>query len=50
MTMLHIKTASDTIIRMSMLNAQRSSDMPIDYDQKIWLTFAPDSGVLMLGD
>lgn len=49
MTMLHVKTSHGQVIRVSMLNAQRGSDAPIDYDQKIWLTFAPDSGILMKG-
>lgn len=49
MTMLHVKLPTGQVVRASMLNAFRTSEDPIDYEQKIWLSFASDSGVLIKG-
>ena len=47
MTIFHVKLPSGLVVRASMLNAQRTVEDPISIDDDVWLSFAPDAGVLL---
>ncbi|MEO1700979.1 MAG: ABC transporter ATP-binding protein [Pseudomonadota bacterium] len=47
MTILNVKLESGKIVKASMVNASRISDDPIGYEERVWLSFAPDSGILL---
>ncbi|MEL6201221.1 MAG: ABC transporter ATP-binding protein [Pseudomonadota bacterium] len=47
MTILNVKLDSGKIVKASMVNASRISDDPIGYEERVWLSFAPDSGILL---
>lgn len=47
MTIYNVKLESGTVLRASQLNAQRIADDPIGYDDMVWLSFAPDAGVVL---
>lgn len=47
MTILNVKLDSGTIIKASMLNRSRLVDDPIGYEERVWLSFAPDGGILL---
>ncbi|MDZ7823604.1 MAG: ABC transporter ATP-binding protein [Ahrensia sp.] len=47
MTVFNIKLESGAVLQASQLNALRKTDDPIGYDEKVWVSFAPDAGVLL---
>jgi putrescine transport system ATP-binding protein len=47
MTVFNIRLDSGTVMKASVLNARREVEDPIGYDERIWVSFAPDSGVLL---
>ncbi len=47
MTLFNVRLANGKIVKASLLNRERSVDDPIGYDEKIWLHFAPDAGILL---
>ncbi|WP_099864061.1 ABC transporter ATP-binding protein [Pararhizobium haloflavum] len=47
MTIFHVKLASGTVIKASMVNAARSSREVFTYHDRVWLSFSPDAGVVL---
>ena len=48
MTIYHVRTPAGETVRASVLNAARTVDEPIGYEDEVWLTHAPDAGTLLL--
>jgi putrescine transport system ATP-binding protein len=46
-TVYHVKLDSGAIIRVSRANASRFVETPIDWDERVVLTFAPDAAVIL---
>ena len=49
MTLYNVRLASGEIVRASVLNAARTVDDPIAYEDEVWLTHAPDAGTVLTG-
>jgi len=47
MTILNIRLDSGKIVKASMVNRDRLVDDPIAYEERIWLSFAPDAGIVL---
>ncbi len=47
MTIFHIKLDSGKVVTASILNAQRTVEDPFNEGDKVWLSFAPDAGILL---
>ncbi|KQT87930.1 ABC transporter ATP-binding protein [Aurantimonas sp. Leaf443] len=47
MTLFNIQLANGDVVRTATINAARASAEPLGYDETVWLTFAPDAGVLL---
>ena len=48
MTSFNVRLASGKVVKASLLNRERAVEDPIGYDEKIWLHFAPDAGILLV--
>jgi putrescine transport system ATP-binding protein len=42
-----VKFASGAILRVSSANASRFVEQPIDWDEQVHITFAPDAAVIL---
>ncbi|MDY8107940.1 ABC transporter ATP-binding protein [Fulvimarina sp. 2208YS6-2-32] len=49
MTSFHLKLDDGNIIRVSMVNSARSSPMQLTWDDRAWVCFEPDAGLLLTG-
>ncbi|WP_322988447.1 ABC transporter ATP-binding protein [Hoeflea sp.] len=49
MTVFHIKLKNEEIVKASVLNAVRTVEDPIGYDEEIWVCFNADGGVVLSG-
>ena len=47
MTLYNVRLASGQILRASLLNAARTTESPISWDDRVWLSWAPDAGVVL---
>jgi putrescine transport system ATP-binding protein len=47
MTVFHIKLKNGDIVKASLLNAVRTVEDPIGYDEEIWVCFNADGGVVL---
>ena len=47
MTVFHVKLKSGEVVKASLLNAVRTVENPIGYDEEIWVCFDTDSGVVL---
>jgi putrescine transport system ATP-binding protein len=47
MSLYNVKLASGTIVRASRLNASRSVEKPIGWEDHVWLSWPADSGVIL---
>ncbi|MFZ2102552.1 MAG: ABC transporter ATP-binding protein [Oricola sp.] len=47
MTIFNVRLASGSVIKASVLNARREVEDPIGYDERIWVSFAPEAGILL---
>jgi putrescine transport system ATP-binding protein len=46
-TVYHVKLESGDITRISRANVSRYVETPIDWDERVYLTFAPDAAVIL---
>ena len=46
-TIYRVKLASGAVVRVSSANVTRFVDAPIDWDEKVHVTFAPDAAVIL---
>ena len=47
MTLYHVRLDDGRIIRTSLVNAQRASQDPLTWNDRAWISFAPDAGVVL---
>ncbi|PYE46558.1 spermidine/putrescine ABC transporter ATP-binding subunit [Rhizobium sp. PP-F2F-G20b] len=47
MTVYHVKLNSGKVVKASSLNAVRAVEDPLGYDQKVWISFDRDAGVVL---
>ncbi|MCY0093577.1 ABC transporter ATP-binding protein [Hoeflea ulvae] len=47
MTVFHVKLGNGEIVKASLLNAVRTVEDPIGYDEEIWVCFNTDGGVVL---
>lgn len=47
MTVFHVKLTGGQIVKASLLNAARGSENPLSYDDRIWVSFDADAGVVL---
>ena len=46
-TLFNIKLPTGDILRATTINALRSIEEPIGWDEEVWLSFAPDAGIVL---
>jgi len=49
MTIINVKLDSGNVVQASMINRSRLVEDPIGYDERIWLSFTADSGLVLEG-
>jgi putrescine transport system ATP-binding protein len=49
MTVFHVKLTGGKVIKISQMNASRAADEPLAWDDKVWVSFAPDAGIVLRG-
>jgi putrescine transport system ATP-binding protein len=47
MTVYHVKLPSGRVVKTSTMNSQRVTEEPLAWHDKAWVSFAPDSGVVL---
>lgn len=47
MTVYHVKLDDGQMVRASSLNATRVTDDPLTWDDRAWISFQPDAGVVL---
>jgi putrescine transport system ATP-binding protein len=47
MTLYNVKLASGKVVRASVMNAARTVERPITWDDKVWLSWSNDAGVVL---
>jgi len=47
MTVYHVKLADGQVVKASALNASRITDDPLTWNDRAWISFAPDAGVVL---
>ena len=47
MTIYHVKLPSGRVVKTSMVNAARTSDDPLTWNDKAWISFGHDAGVVL---
>ena len=47
MTLYNVKLPSDAVVRASLMNASRTVERPITWEDKVWLSWAADSGLVL---
>ena len=47
MTLYHVRLDDGRVIRTSLVNAERASQDPLTWNDRAWISFAPDAGVVL---
>jgi len=47
MTLYNVKLASGKVVRASLMNAERTVERPITWDDPVWLSWAEDAGLVL---
>lgn len=47
MTIYYVKLDSGQVVKSAMLNSSRLMDDPLTWDDRAWISFAPDAGVVL---
>jgi putrescine transport system ATP-binding protein len=47
MTVFHVKLGSGKVIKISQMNAKREADEPLAWDDKVWVTFPANAGIVL---
>ncbi|MBX3681649.1 MAG: ABC transporter ATP-binding protein [Thauera sp.] len=47
MTVYHVRLGDGQVVKASALNASRSSEDPLTWHDKAWISFAPDAGLVL---
>ena len=48
MTVFHIRLASGKVIKISQMNATREAEEPFGWDEKVWISFPANAGILLV--
>ena len=43
----HVKLDDGPVVKSAMMNSSRLVDDPLTWDDRAWITFAPDAGVVL---
>jgi putrescine transport system ATP-binding protein len=49
MTVFHVKLASEKVIKISQMNAKRAADEPLAWDDRVWVSFPANAGIVLKG-
>ena len=47
MTVFNVKLDSGMVVRATVLNSERTVEDPIGYEERVWLSFTPDCGIIL---
>ncbi|MBO6639229.1 MAG: ABC transporter ATP-binding protein [Roseitalea sp.] len=47
LTVFNVRLDSGTIVKATVLNSERAVEDPIGYEERVWLSFDPDCGILL---
>ena len=47
LTVFNVRLDSGAIVRAMVINAERAVDDPIGYEERVWLSFTPDCGIVL---
>ncbi len=47
MTVFHVKIGSGKVIKVSQMNATRETEEPLAWDDKVWVTFPANAGIVL---
>lgn len=47
MTVYHVRLADGQVVKASALNSSRTVDDPLSWEDRAWISFAPDAGVVL---
>ncbi|MEJ6782103.1 ABC transporter ATP-binding protein [Aminobacter sp. Piv2-1] len=47
MTIFHVKLGNGQVVKASSMNATRATEDPLSWDDRAWISFRPDAGVLL---
>src|SRR5262245_40234360 len=47
MTLFHVRLDDGRIVRTSLVNAERAAQDPLTWNDRAWISFAPDAGVVL---
>lgn len=47
LTMFNVRLDSGAVIKATVLNSERTVDDPIGYEERVWLSFTPDCGLIL---
>ena len=47
MTIYHVKLADGQVVKASALNSSRVTEDPLTWDDRAWISFQPDAGVVL---
>ncbi|RNC96405.1 MAG: ABC transporter ATP-binding protein [Oricola sp.] len=47
LTVFNVRLDSGTVIKATVLNSERAVEDPIGYEERVWLSFDPDCGILL---
>ena len=47
MSLYNVRLGSGKVVRASLMNAARTVENPITWDDRVWLSFAPDAGIVL---
>lgn len=49
MTVFHVKLGSEKVIKISQMNAKREADEPLAWDDRVWVSFPANAGIVLKG-
>ena len=47
MTVYHVKLGDGQVVKTSPLNASRATENPLTWNDRAWISFQPDAGVVL---
>ena len=47
MTIFNVKLPGGKVVKTATMNATRTAEEPLSYDDKVWIAFAPESGIVL---
>ena len=47
MTVYHVRLSDGQVVKASAMNASRVTEDPLSWNDKAWISFSPDAGVVL---